>query len=98
MAWTELTRAQHIRKTKGYPSDLTAEEWAVACPLLPGPDRLGRPRRVDLRHIWDAVQYIAAAGCAWSLLPQDFPPVSTVRYSQRSQVVPVLDFLQSESD
>jgi len=35
MAWTELTRAQHNRKTARYPSDLTAEEWAVVCPLLP---------------------------------------------------------------
>lgn len=80
MAWTELTRAQHKRKTTRYPSDLTGEEWAVVCPLLPGRNRLGRPRQVELRRVWDAIQYIAAAGCAWSLLPRDFPPVSTVRY------------------
>jgi transposase len=80
MAWTELTRAQHKRKTTRYPSDLTVEEWAVVCPLLPGRNHLGRPRQVELRRVWDAIQYIAAAGCAWSLLPRDFPPVSTVRY------------------
>lgn len=80
MAWTELTRAQHNRKTERYPSDLTEAEWAVVQPLLPGPNRLGRPRRVDLRRIWNAIQYIAASGCAWSLLPREFPPVSTVRY------------------
>jgi len=80
MAWTELTRVQYNRKTARYPSDLTAEEWAVVCPLLPGPNRLGRPRTVDLRQVWNAIQYIAASGCAWSLLPRDFPPVSTVRY------------------
>jgi transposase len=27
----------------------------------------------------NAVQYIAMAGCQWSLSPWDFPPVSTVR-------------------
>ena len=80
MAWTELTRAQHNRKTERYPSDLTQAEWAVVQPFLPGPNRLGRPRRVDLRRIWNAIQYIAASGCAWSLLPREFPPVSTVRY------------------
>jgi len=80
MAWTELTRAQHSRKTERYPGDLTEAEWAVVHPLLPGPNRLGRPRRVDLRRVWNAVQYIAASGCAWSLLPRDVPPVSTVRY------------------
>jgi transposase len=80
MAWTELTRAQHNRETGRYPSDLTEAEWAVVQPLLPGPNRLGRPRRVDLRQVWNAIQYIAASGCAWSLLPREFPPVSTVRY------------------
>ena len=80
MTWTELTRAQHKRKNARYPSDLTSEEWAIVGPLLPGPNRFGRPRTVDLRQVWDAIQYIAAAGCAWSLLPKDFPPVSTVRY------------------
>jgi len=75
MAWTELTRAQHNRKTGGYPSDLTDSEWAVVQPLLPGRNRLGR-----LRKVWNAIQYIAASGCAWSLLPRDFAPVSNLRY------------------
>ena len=43
-------------------------------------NQLGRPREVELRGVWDAIQYIASAGCAWSLLSKDFPPVSTVRY------------------
>ena len=80
MAWTELTRAQHRRKTKRYPSDLTDAEWKIVRPLLPGRNRLGRPRKVNLRRVWNAIQYLAAGGCAWSLLPKDFPPVSTVRY------------------
>ena len=70
----------HKQDTTRYPSDLTDAEWAIVGPLLPGPNRLGRPRTVDLRRVWDAIQYLAAAGCAWSLLPKDFPPVSTVRY------------------
>lgn len=49
-------------------------------PLLPTRNRLGRPRQVKLRQVWNAIQYIPASGCAWSLLPKDFPPVSTVRY------------------
>ncbi len=80
MAWTEFTRAQHIRNTKPYPSDLTDAEWNIVRPLLPGRNRLGRTREVKLRRIWNAIQYIAASGCAWSMLPKDFPPVSTVRY------------------
>mgnify|MGYP001819779449 FL=1 len=80
MAWTDFTCEQHKRKTQCYPSDLTDAEWKIVWPFLPGRNRLGRPRKVDLRRIWNAIQYLAAAGCAWSLLPQDFPPVSTVRY------------------
>ena len=80
MAWTELTRAEHSRRTTRYPSDLTDSEWEIVRPLLPGRNRLGRPRQVELRRVWNAIQYVAASGCAWSLLPKDFPPVSTVRY------------------
>ena len=80
MAWTELTRCRYERISDGYSSDVTDAEWAIVGPFLPGRNRLGRPRWVDLRQVWDAIQYIAATGCAWSLLPHDFPPVSTVRY------------------
>lgn len=80
MPWTESTRKRYERKAPRYSSDVTDEEWAVVAPLLPCRNRLGRPRRVELRLVWDAIQYVAASGCAWSLLPKDFPPVSTVRY------------------
>ena len=80
MAWTETTRKQYKRQSERYSSDTTDEEWAVIAPLLPERNRLGRPRKIDLREVWDAIGYIAASGCAWSLLPKDFPPVSTVRY------------------
>lgn len=80
MAWTEFTRKRYERSAPRYSSDLTDEEWAIVAALLPGPNRLGRPREVELRFVWDAIQYVAASGCAWSLLPRDFPPVSTVRY------------------
>ncbi len=80
MAWTEFTRKQYERTAERYSSDVTDMEWAVVGPLLPGRNMLGRPREVDLRSVWDAIQYIASAGCAWALLPKDFPPVSTVRY------------------
>ncbi len=80
MAWTEFTRKRYERTAPRYSSDVTDEEWAIVAPLLPGPNPLGRPREVDLRSVWDAIQYIASAGCAWSLLPKDFPSVSTVRY------------------
>jgi transposase len=32
-----------------------------------------------LRDVFDATLYIATSGCQWRMLPNDLPPVSTVR-------------------
>ena len=77
--WTEITRQQYRRTGRGYSSSLTDGEWALIEGFMPTRCRLGRPREVDLRHIVDAVLYILSAGCAWTLLPREFPPVSTVQ-------------------
>ncbi len=79
MAWTELTRRQHARAGGKYASDLTDSEWALIAPFLPGPKITGRPRTTSLRDVFDAILYMATTGCQWRMLPNDFPPVSTVR-------------------
>lgn len=79
MAWTELTRRQHDRAGDKYASDLTDAEWAVIGPLLPPRKTTGRPRTTGMRDVVDAILYIATTGCQWRMLPNDFPPVSTVR-------------------
>jgi putative transposase len=61
-----------------YSTDLTDREWAVLRPLLPPAKPGGRPRSSDLRRILDAIFYVLRSGCAWRLLPRDFPPWSTV--------------------
>jgi transposase len=78
MAWTELTRRQHAREGDRYASDLTDAEWALIKPLVPRLRRTGRPRTTYLRDVFDAVLYVATTGCQWRMLPNDFPPVSTV--------------------
>jgi transposase len=79
MAWTELTRRQHAREGARYASDLTDAEWASIAPLMPPPKTTGRPRTTSLRDVFDAILYMATTGCQWRMLPNDFPPVSTVR-------------------
>lgn len=81
MAWTELTRRQHAREGARYASDLTDAEWASIAPLMPPPKTTGRPRTTSLRDVFDAILYMATTGCQWRMLPNDFPPVSTVRGS-----------------
>src|ERR1700739_43551 len=79
MAWTKITRAQYRREGLRYASDVSDEEWLLIESLLPRARRLGRPRRTCLRSIVNALFYMASSGCAWRLLPKDFPPVSTVQ-------------------
>jgi len=47
-------------------------------PLIPPARSGGRPRSVDMREILDGIFYILRSGCAWRLLPHEFPPWSTV--------------------
>ena len=68
-------------KRKPYPTDLTEAQWEYLEPLVPPDKPGGRPRTTPVRDILDAYWYLLRAGCAWRLLPHDFPPWQTV-YSQ----------------
>ena len=59
-----------------YPTDLTDAQWQKIQEALPEArgGRTGRPRKYPLREIWNAIFYQARTGCAWRLLPHDFPP------------------------
>lgn len=63
---------------KHYPTDLTDEQWERLKPCLPEAKPGGRPRAVDLRGVINAIFYLERAGCAWRMLPHDFPPWQTV--------------------
>jgi transposase len=47
-------------------------------PLMPGASRWGRPLRVDLREVINAIRHLVCSGCEWRMLPHDFPPCQTV--------------------
>jgi len=79
MPWTDITRAEHKRDCRRYPSDLSDREWEVIAPLLPAARSGGRPRSADLRAVLSAILYIAEGGIAWRMLPKEFPPLSTVQ-------------------
>lgn len=66
------------KKVKRYPTDLTDEEWALIEPLMPPAGRRGRPRKIDLREVVNALRYLVRSGCGWEMLPKDFPPWQTV--------------------
>jgi putative transposase len=61
-------------------TDLSDAEWAYIEPHMPAPKAPGRPRVHTLREILNAIFYIVRSGCAWRLLPHDFPPWKTVHH------------------
>jgi putative transposase len=63
-----------------YQTDLSDSEWARIEPHLPVPKASGRPRIHSPREILNAIFYIVRSGCAWRLLPHDFPPWKTVHH------------------
>ncbi len=69
---------------RAYQTDLSDAEWSYVEPLIPAPKAPGRPRVHPLREILDAIFYIVRSGCAWRLLPHDFPPWKTVHHYFRT--------------
>lgn len=63
-----------------YATELTPNQWKILEPLLPLPKPTGRPRTVSLMLVFQAILYVLVTGCAWHLLPKDYPPYSTVYY------------------
>ena len=63
---------------KSYPTDLADGEWQILSPLIPPPKPGGRKRETDIREVINAIFYLLRSGCAWRLLPHDFPPWQTV--------------------
>jgi transposase len=68
------------RAQRRYPTSLTDAQFRLIEPLIPPAKPGGRPREVNPRAIIDAILYLLRSGCAWRMLPLDFPPWGTVHY------------------
>jgi putative transposase len=65
-------------ESRGYPTDLSDDEWSHIRRYLPGPTGRGRQKIHGARAILEAVFYVLKTGCPWRLLPKDFPPWKSV--------------------
>ena len=65
---------------RSYSTDLTNAEWECLKLYVPPPNNRGRPKIHSTREILNAIFYVLKSGCAWRLLPRDFPPWETVYY------------------
>ena len=61
---------------KPYPSDLTDEEWTFIAPYVPAAQAGGRPEDQPKREILNGIFSVLRSGCAWRMLPHDFPPLA----------------------
>ena len=61
-----------------YPTDLTDAQWQRIGPLIPPAKPGGNDRTTSMREVANAIFYLLRTGCAWQMLPKDFPPKSTV--------------------
>jgi putative transposase len=71
----------YIMTTSGrpaYATDLTDNQWELIAPFVLRETGGGRPRTTDVREVLNAIIYVLRSGCAWHLLPHDFPPSGTV--------------------
>ena len=59
---------------KGYPSDVSDEEWALWVPYLMLMREDAPQREHSLRAVFNALRYLVRSGCEWRMLPNDFPP------------------------
>ena len=73
-----MSRKTRKSKVKRYPTDLNDKKWDIINPLLLGALLGGRPRKISVRKLINAILYVTRSGCAWQLLPHGLPPWQTV--------------------
>jgi transposase len=59
---------------RGYPSDVSDEEWAFAAPYLALISEEAPQREHDLREVFNGLRYLLRTGAPWRMLPNDLPP------------------------
>lgn len=63
-----------------YATDPTDDQWQAISGRIPSAKPGGRPRSVNMRQVLNALFYLARTGCAWRMLPREYPPKNTVFY------------------
>ena len=81
-----------------YPTDVRDKEWGQIKEFFEQKRKFGRPLSHNRRDMVNAILYITKTGCQWRMLPNDFPPWTTVYYyfqkwSKEGKWEQVLDLL-----
>jgi len=83
-----------------YQTNLTDKEWEILGPYF-APNKLGRPRKHNIRDVINAIRYVMKTGCQWRMLPNDFPNHKVVydyymRWKQSGKIQKIHDALVQE--
>lgn len=68
---------------KGYPSDVSDEEWAFVAPYLTLMTEDAPQRQHSLRDVFNGLRWIVRTGAEWRMMPHDLPPYHTVYQQMR---------------
>ena len=66
--------------TQSYTTELTLDQYELLSSLLPPEAETGRPRTVNMMLVIQGILSVLVSGCAWRLLPKEYPPHGTVYY------------------
>jgi transposase len=64
---------------KGYPSDVSDEEWAFCVRYLRLMKEDAPQRKHSLRELFNGLRWFIRAGCPWRMMPNDLPPWTAVQ-------------------
>jgi transposase len=64
---------------KGYPSDVSDEEWTFCVPYLTLMKEEAPQRKHSLRELFNGLRWFIRAGCPWRMMPNDLPPWTAVQ-------------------
>src|SRR6185437_12991023 len=67
------------KERKGYPSDVSDEEWAFCAPYLTLMKEDAPQREHSLRALYNGLRWFVRAGCPWRMMPNDLPPWHAVQ-------------------
>lgn len=68
---------------RGYPSDVTDEEWEFLAPYLTLMRTDAPQRDHELRAVFNALRWLVRTGAQWRYIPNDLPPWTAVYQQTR---------------
>lgn len=91
---------RRLEPEQSYPSCLTNAEWVMIEDLFDNAGKRGTPPEYARRALVDACCYVVRTGCAWRMLPKEFPPWQNVyrtfrRWSEQGKFEQMHDRLRA---